>query len=244
VGFSMKRQTALIRDVLIEDHMAEADLVRAWTLTTVTLPDKDVISARLGRREAALRAFNRQSALPGRVAEGRVDDWEFDYGSVGLAVGEWCEPGPRLRVERAGPDRIRVVNETGGALEDATFAAGDRQWPVGPIPEGESFQYLRDGRPVSDIARQYYAESWVRPRTEREWAGYGRQLLIHLSLAPVPEASRHPRGFAAAMDARGWLAQGGGVLMGWCGGSPALEFSRAAGQRRVYRLVRAFTPDD
>ena len=244
VGLSMKRQTALIRDVLIEDHMGEADLVRAWTLTTVTLPDKDVISARLGRREAALRAFNRQSALPGRVTEGRVDDWEFDYGSVGLAVGEWCEPRPRLRVERIGSDQLRVVNDSGAELRDASFVAGDRMWMVGRIPEGESFHDLGAGAPVTNLLASENRAYGGRPPTEKEWADYGRAILVELSVAPGADGIRDRRGLAAALDVRAWLAQGGGVLMGWTEGTPAIELSRGAGQRHVYRLVRAFTPND
>jgi hypothetical protein len=253
VGLSMKRQAASVRDVLIEDHIAEADLVRGWSLTTVTLPDRDVISAKVRSRESTLRALDRQAGRPGRIMEGRVEDWEFDYGSVGLAVGEWCEPGSRLRVERAGPDRIRVVNGTGAALRDATYASGGRLWTTGRIPEGESMHDLGSWAPGAGLsARDYGADSrqfqgfqpWRRPSTEEEWAAQARELVRDLSLAPPDEGNRDRRGTAASLDLRAWLADGGGVLQGWCDGAPVIELSRGSGQRRVLRLVRAFTRHD
>jgi len=246
VGFSMKRSTALVRDVLIEDHLGEADLVRAWSLTTVTLPDKDVIEAKIGTREATLRAIDRQVGRPGRITEGRVKDWEFDYGSVGLAVGEWCEPGSRLRVERAGPDRIRIVNDTGATLGDASYVAGGRLWMLDLIPVGETFQNLGSGAMVADLFRSYLDyQNWnSTPRREDEWAAYGRGLVRRMSLAPPADGTRNRGGIAAALDVSAWLADGGGVLSGWSDGTPVIELSRGYGQRRVYRLVRAFTRHD
>lgn len=262
-GGALLRSSAHQREIAVADHYPETGFARRraveailapWDMTFRLEGQEPLTGNFLGERWI-VEEMSGVTVLHDGGAKAR--GWTLLRGRTGLAIADRSsrEPSPvsyTIHAHDAGGADLTVRNESGMELDQAALLTPSGVYLIDEIRRGTRRLTARfvasDLSPSQWISRLPTHRPPERPLDlagprpqEEEMNDEAARLLLRLSFADRGAEAHAFAGFARDLDARGWLAAGGSVLVGRARGPERQErFDPRPGVLTSVLLVRVF----
>jgi hypothetical protein len=262
-GGAFIERAAYQRELTVEDHLADAGLVRSRTLSSVlaprgilyTLRDAEPISSNYlisnlhagGSLELGTPVLRRDEGM-------LLERWSVPRGATALVAADRALPAPALAFRLSGADdasvTVDVRNPTGEQLFAASLVTPKGVYELPPILPGNAS--------VRGLFRHPTVDAWIdtlpaAPMPDPEIGYYGGRdpsggqsvetLDLHArqALLRCTFLARAPSGFAETLDLRRVREARRPILVAWARPSKsAVSFAPAPDRLSGVRMIRAF----
>jgi hypothetical protein len=265
-GSNIARFPATAREIAVVDMLAEADVTRGWSLTSILTPTERTLEVRATKPASILMPRLTldygQDAADAAISDGRIENWYLQRGSTGIVVAKWCEKGCLIQARKDGAS-LAIENKTGEVIRRSVYITRGSAHFLDEIPPGASRHALAPPSRDAWSGMSHLGVDEPAPYDEDHWrfrrGSYGagrpdeaslrramRGAVAALSFAHIGGRSlrRSPVGIAREMDATAWVESGGGVLMAWTDAPGAITIDSIPRDGKADTLLRVFVRHD